>query len=170
VLFDQHEAVTGLGATDTQSCFGDSGGPLALFQRNGVTETYGVVSGGLGSIRSACDFGTVFSIFGPQTIAFLEDSLDWVDPCGDVTSAGQCDGSVARTCETNFNGNLRRLIEEDCSASGLECVSGDTGVGCGAPPVPEPVEPPDPEAPEIVLEAAREAARPAVSSQLTWAN
>lgn len=168
LLFDQHEAVTGLGATDTQSCFGDSGGPLALFQRNGVTETYGVVSGGLGSLRMACDFGTVFSTFGPQTIAFLEASREWVDPCGDVSSEGLCDGNLARNCETNFNGNIRRLTEEDCGAAGLTCVTAETGAGCGAPPDPEPAEPPDPDAPQIVLEAAHQAARPAVSSALPW--
>lgn len=168
VLFDQHEAITGLAPTDTQSCFGDSGGPLALFKRNGVTETYGVVSGGLSSVRMVCDFGTVFSTFGPQTIAFLESSLEWVDPCGEVSSEGQCDGNVARNCDTNFNGNIRRLTEADCGAAGLACQTGPAGAGCGAPPEPEPAEPPDPEAPEIVLEAAREAARPAVSSQLPW--
>ncbi len=95
-----------------------------------------------------CDFGSVFSMFGPQMIACLESWLQWVDPCGDVSNVGLCDGNVARNCETNFNGNIRRLAEEDCSVSGLACVTGETGAGCGAPPEPGPVEQPDPQAPE----------------------
>jgi hypothetical protein len=168
LLFDQHEAVTGLAPSDTQSCFGDSGGPLARFTRAGGWQTYGVVSGGLSSLRSVCDFGTVFSTFGPETFAFIEDSLDWVDPCGDVSASGSCEGNVAVTCETNFIGNIRRRVEADCSAEGLACVSSDAGTGCGTVPPPEPPEPPDPGAPELLLDAVHQAFLPVVARGVTW--
>jgi hypothetical protein len=168
VLYDGHEAVTGLAPTDTQTCFGDSGGPLARFTPDGAFETYGVVSGGLGSLRSACDFGSVFSTFGPQTFAFIEESLDWVDPCGTVTAAGGCDGDVAVSCETNFIGNIRRLVEVDCAEQGLACVTSEQATGCGSLPSPEPTEPPDPGAAEQVLEAVQEAFRPVVARDLSW--
>jgi hypothetical protein len=168
LLFDQHEAVTGLAPTDTQSCFGDSGGPLARFTRGGGWQTYGVVSGGLSSLRSVCDFGSVFSTFGPETFAFIQGSLDWVDPCGDVSAAGACDGDVAVTCETNFIGNIRRLVEVDCSAEGLTCVSSEAGTGCGSIPPPEPTEPPDPGAQELLLDAVRQAFLPVIARGLSW--
>jgi hypothetical protein len=168
LLFDQHEAVTGLAPTDTQSCFGDSGGPLARFTRNGGWQTYGVVSGGLSSLRSACDFGSVFSTFGPETFAFIEASLDWVDPCGDVSASGACDGNVAVTCETNFIGNIRRLVEVDCSAEGLTCVSSDAGTGCGSIPQPEPTDPPDPGAEELLLDTVRQSFLPVIARGLSW--
>lgn len=170
VLYDQHEAVTGLAETDTQSCFGDSGGPLARFTRERGWETYGVVSGGLGSLRSACDFGSVFSTFGPQSFAFLQQSLDWVDPCGDVTASGACDGGIATTCETSFVGNIRRLVEVDCAGQGLACLSTEQGTGCGSVPPPEPTDPPDLGAEEQVLELVQQAFRPVIARDLSWAN
>jgi hypothetical protein len=170
VLYDQHEAVTGLAPTDTQSCFGDSGGPLARVTRAGAWETYGVVSGGLGSLRSACDFGTVFSTFGPQSYAFVEASLDWVDPCGDVTAAGTCDGDIAVACETNFIGNIRRLVEVDCADQGLECVTSEQGTGCGSVPPTEPTDPPEPGAEDLVLDAVRNAFLPEIARGLNWEN
>ncbi|HTV20272.1 MAG TPA: trypsin-like serine protease [Polyangiaceae bacterium] len=168
LLFNQHEAVTGLEPSDTQSCFGDSGGPLARFTREGGWRTYGVVSGGLSSLRSVCDFGTVFSTFGPETFAFIQDSLDWVDPCGDVTAAGSCDGSVAVTCETSFIGNIRRLNQVDCAERGLACVSSELGTGCGEVSPPEPSDPPEPGAEEEVLDAVRKAFLPEVARDLHW--
>lgn len=170
VLYDEHEAVTGLAPTDTQSCFGDSGGPLARFTREGGFETYGVVSGGLSSLRSACDFGSVFATFGPQTFAFIEQSLDWVDPCGAVTAAGACEGDVAVTCETNFVGNIRRRVEVDCAAQGLPCVTSEQATGCGSLSDPEPPEAPEPGAAEEVLEAVQEAFRPLLARELSWSN
>lgn len=168
LLFDQHEAVTGLAPSDTQSCFGDSGGPLARFTRAGGWQTFGVVSGGLSSLRSVCDFGTVFSTFGPATFAFIEESLDWVDPCGDVSASGACEGSVAVTCETNFIGNIRRLVQVDCAEQGLECVSSDAGTGCGSVPPPEPPVAPEPGAQQLVLDAVRQSFLPVVARGLSW--
>jgi hypothetical protein len=170
VLYDQHEAVTGLAPNDTQSCYGDSGGPLARFTRQGGWETYGVVSGGLSSLRSVCDFGSVFSTFGPESFAFLEATLDWVDPCGEVTASGRCEGDVAVTCETNFIGNIRRLAQLDCSAAGLSCVSSAEGTGCGAVPEPEPPEPPEPGAEEQLLDTVRSASRPLIARNPAWEN
>jgi len=170
VLFDQHEAVTGLEPSDTQSCFGDSGGPLARFTRAGGWDTFGVVSGGLSSLRSVCDFGTVFSTFGPETFAFIEDSLDWVDPCGDVSPSGTCDDNVAVTCETNFVGNIRRLVQVDCTEQGLACVSSEAGTGCGSVPPPEPAEPPEPGAEQVVLDAVQQAFRPVIGRSLKWSD
>lgn len=170
VLFDGHEAVTGLEPSDTQTCSGDSGGPLARFTRAAGWETFGVVSGGLNSLRSACDFGSVFATFGPVTFAFIERSLDWVDPCEDVGASGTCDGSVAVRCETNFIGNIRRRVTVDCSEQGLECVSSETGTGCGEIPPSEPSEPPDAEARQLVLDAVRQASRPLVARGLTWSD
>ncbi len=170
VLYDGHEAVAGLSPADTQSCFGDSGGPLARFTRDGGWETYGVVSGGLSSLRSVCDFGSVFSTFGPRTFGFIEESLDWVDPCGDVTATGVCEGDVAVTCETNFVGNIRRRVEVDCAGQGLPCASSAQATGCGSLPPPEPTEPPDPGAAEEVLEAVQEAFRPVLARELSWSN
>lgn len=167
-LHDEHEAVTGLEPSDTQSCFGDSGGPLARFTREGGWQTYGVVSGGLGSLRMACDYGTVFATFGPETFEFLSEAVDWVDPCGDVTVAGDCDGAVLRTCRTNFTGNIRRLVQEDCGAQGVECVSSAEGAGCGEVPLPEPAEPPSPDAQQLVLEAVQSAFRPTLVRELGW--
>lgn len=170
LLFDRHEAVAGLAPSDTQSCFGDSGGPLARFTRASGWHTFGVVSGGLSSVRSVCDFGTVFSTFGAETFAFLEGTLDWVDPCGDVGAAGTCEGDVAVTCETNFIGNIRRRVEVDCSAEALECVSSETGTGCGSIPPPEPSDPPEPGAEELLLETLEQAFRPVVARGLAWSD
>ena len=170
VLYDQHEAVTGLAPSDTQSCFGDSGSPLARYTRDGGWRTYGVVSGGLSSLRMQCDFGTVFSTFGPQSFAFLQQALTWEDPCGDVPPSGACDGDVAQTCETNYIGNIRRLVEQDCAAQGLACVSSPEGTGCGVVPPPEEPEEPEPGAQDVVLELVRNAFRPVVGRSLTWGN
>jgi hypothetical protein len=164
VLLDRHEAVTGLGPADSQSCYGDSGGPLARPTADGW-ETYGVVSGGYFSLRMACDFGTVFSTFGPVTLPFLEAQRTWTDPCGEVDAAGVCEGEIARRCESSFTGAFRRLASEDCAALGQLCVSGENGVACGAepPPPPEPTEPPF-----DVLAAVRASFAGPLSAQLPW--
>ena len=167
ILFDQHEVVTGLSPSDTQSCFGDSGGPLARFS-NGTWETYGVVSGGLGSLRSACDFGGVFSSFGPQSLAFLQAARQWSDPCGDVTAAGACSDGQAQRCETSLVAGIRRLATQDCTAAGLPCVSNEQGVGCGTVPLAVPVDPPDPGADQQLLEGIESAFRPEVQENLSW--
>jgi hypothetical protein len=126
----------------------------------------GDVSGGYFSLRSACDFGTVYSTFGPVTLAFLQAERGWTDPCGDVDAAGVCEGAIARRCESSFTGGFRRLASEDCAALGQLCVSGENGVGCGVEPPPEdePVEPPF-----DVVEAVRASFSGALSAELPWA-
>lgn len=76
LLLEGHEAVTGRAPGDTQSCSGDSGGPLARRTLDGTWQTFGVVSGGLYSARSVCDYGTVFSSFGPESLAFVLAELE----------------------------------------------------------------------------------------------
>jgi trypsin len=133
VLLDQHEAVAGTKPGDTQSCTGDSGGPLATIGADGRFETYAVVSGGASSARSVCDFGQVFATFGPVTFPFVEAAAGWTDPCADVDARGDCDGNVARRCETSFANAVRRLVERDCGALGQRCVMAATGAECGEP-------------------------------------
>jgi hypothetical protein len=130
VLLDQHEAVTGRTAGDTQSCHNDSGGPLALPSPQGGWEVYAVVSAGPDSSRSICDFGQVFATFGPVTFPFLEEERQWSDPCADIDASGLCDGDVAVRCETRFNPAERRLVEDDCGARGEACILSASGAGC----------------------------------------
>lgn len=131
-LLDGYEAVTGRAPGDTQTCSGDSGGPLALRDAGGTWQTYGVVSGGLSSARSVCDFGSVFAVFGPETLAFLQEARSWEDPCGDVSALGECQGALAVRCQTNVFDDVRRLIQRDCAALGQVCALGQSGADCAA--------------------------------------
>jgi hypothetical protein len=133
-----YEVVTGGAAGDAQPCYGDSGGPLVK-RVDGQFVSYGVVSGGIGSIDSVCDMGTVYASFGPESLAFIERAKAWVDPCGDMNSTGSCDGEIARRC-TNASEGRRRVVDFDCSLVGLECNTAGGQVACGgnvlAPPPP----------------------------------
>jgi hypothetical protein len=129
-LIPEHEVVTKTLAANTRSCRGDSGGPLLRVSATGEWEVYGVLSGGPSSLRAECDFGQVWSTFGPETFPFVEASLKWTDPCGSVGTAGACTGSVAERCESDSSANLRRLIREDCGTSGLECRVARGVAGC----------------------------------------
>lgn len=133
-LLAEHEAVTGLAATDTQTCLGDSGGPMLLVGPSGGFEVYGVVSSGLSSRRLFCDFGTIIATFGPATLPFLEAARDWVDPCGEVGPAGVCEGDVVRRCETSFADGVRALGEQDCAELGQRCVASAGGAACASEP------------------------------------
>ena len=77
-----------------------------------------------------CDFGQVFATFGPETYPFVRAAASWTDPCGDVDARGECDGAIARRCETSFASAVRRLTERDCGASGQSCVLGSLGAQC----------------------------------------
>ncbi len=129
-LLDGYEAVTGRAPGDTQTCAGDSGGPLAQRTEDGGWRTYGVVSGGLPSARSICDYGSVFAVFGPETLALLDSARSWTDPCADVPALGECQGNRALRCETSLGGGVRRLVERDCGASGETCAMGPAGPAC----------------------------------------
>ena len=131
VLSSGYEAVTGVAPTDTQSCYGDSGGPLARVTRDGTWVSYGVVNGGVSSLRSECDFGSVFGTFGSESLEFLRASKIWVDPCGDVTAAGECLNGTAIHCETDLIAGTRQVVEQDCIAEGKQCVIVPSGAACG---------------------------------------
>lgn len=137
-LLTGHEVVTGLAPGDTQTCNGDSGGPLGRLSRDGTFRTYGVVSGGFGSSRMQCDFGTVFAVFGPEAFEFLQEAEQWQDPCGDLTEEGVCNGSRVERCETDLPASIRTLSTEDCADTGRECVSTSLGAQCQV--VDEPVQ------------------------------
>ena len=129
LLFDGHEAVGGGAAGDLLTCRGDSGGPLLGVGADGRFVSHGVISGGPDSLRSECEFGSVYSTFGPVTLPFLLGTLSWADPCGELEDAGRCDGGVVERCVTNLGANLRRIEREDCAARGLICTEGDVA-GC----------------------------------------
>lgn len=133
ILLDGYEAVTGGEPGDTQTCSGDSGGPLAQQAPDGSWQTYGVVSGGLYSAASVCDYGSVFATFGPETLGFLTQAVSWVDPCGDVPAQGVCHGSLAVRCETRLRNQVRRLVARDCSGTGEECFLATDGAACHEP-------------------------------------
>jgi Trypsin len=129
LLLDGYEAVTGRARGDSQTCSGDSGGPLARRTEAGTWQTFGVVSGGLYSAQSVCDYGSVFATFGPETLAFLEQARTWTDPCGDVPAQGSCLGNIAARCESGLIAEVRRLVTRDCAATGEECFVAES-VGC----------------------------------------
>ena len=133
LLLDGYEAVTGRSAGDTQTCSGDSGGPLALQNDDGGWQTYGVVSGGLFSLRSVCDYGSVFATFGPDTLAFLRSARGWQDPCAELPALGECRGSVAVRCDTRLLDGVRQSVERDCAADGQECFLAPDGADCHEP-------------------------------------
>lgn len=134
------EMVAGLADTDTQSCYGDSGGPMMRFNADGSMTVVGVVSGGLSSARSVCDYGGVYATFRSDVIDFLNAAKAWEDPCGDVPDSGSCSDSNTLTyCRTQIIAGIREVVTTDCSASGTECVANEHGAGCGEAPEPPPV-------------------------------
>ena len=131
VLEQVDEVVAGHGPGNAQPCYGDSGSPLLRANASGELVAYGVVSGGLSSRRLVCDYGAVYAGFNDDVLQFLDDAMHWVDPCGGLSSIGQCDGSVARRCSTLLEGQ-RRLLEFDCADVGLDCAAqADGSIGCG---------------------------------------
>jgi hypothetical protein len=131
LLINDYETVTGGMEGDSQTCYGDSGGPLMKYVLGNGWQTYGVVSGGLESASSVCDFGTVFATFGPEVISFLEDAQRWEDPCGDIDSAGVCEENVAMSCISDLSEGTRALIEKDCDEINETCVIVDGVADCG---------------------------------------
>jgi hypothetical protein len=113
-LLPGDEIVTGKAPGDSQSCEVDSGGPLLRFTREGVWETYAVVSSGLRLERPLCAFGQIFASFGPSTFDFLAAERGWQDPCGDVGATTDCVAGVRQRCQTSFAQGVRRLVEEAC--------------------------------------------------------
>lgn len=144
LLLPGYEAYVGNRGGDAQLCRGDSGSPLVRSSQ-GQLYAYGVVSGGIHSRDLTCDYGAVYASFGPETVQFLQNARNWVDPCGGVTENGSCDGDVATRC-TGLDEGTRRLTVTDCSLLGQTCGVGSDGrAACttpGEPPVV--IEEPDP--------------------------
>jgi hypothetical protein len=140
VVDEGYEVVTGGAPGDAQPCFGDSGSSL-IRRQDGRFISFGVVSGGLGTVDSICDLGTVYSTFGPGVLEFLEQAKQWVDPCGDLDSRGACDGNTATRC-TDMTEGRRRLVSFDCGSLEMTCNTGSGQVSCDGnvfgPPRPAP--------------------------------
>jgi len=175
------EMVAGLADTDTQSCYGDSGGPMMRFNADGTMTVVGVVSGGLSSLRSVCDYDGVYATFRSDVIDFLHQAQAWEDPCGDVSDSGNCaDSNTLTYCRTQIVAGVREIVTTDCSASGTECVENEYGAGCGDAPEPPPVEAdggvdvgeePAEESDEAVLDVEgmlESRFRPSFFSEATW--
>jgi hypothetical protein len=97
--------------------------------------SYGVVSGGERSKSLVCDYGTVYASFVDADVEqFLDQAMNWADPCAELANGAACAGSVARRCSTPAEGE-RRVLEFDCQSLGLQCVARpDLSVGCAANP------------------------------------
>jgi hypothetical protein len=130
-LLDGHEASFGNAPGNAQDCYGDSGGPIVRMVGGALT-TYGVVSGGVGSLELICDWGGVYSVFGPVASEFIERAL----ACPMIPAEGMCVGDTAVRCATPDEGGYRPL-ETDCSLIGFVCGQDEAGeLGC----TPDPCE------------------------------
>jgi hypothetical protein len=128
-LLDEHEASFGHAPGNAQDCFGDSGGPFVRLVGEELT-TYGVVSGGVGSLELVCDWGGVASVFGPVAANFINRSL----ACPMVPDHGRCSGSAVIRCAPPAEGGWTP-VETDCSLLGLVCGQDDAGeLGCVVDP------------------------------------
>jgi hypothetical protein len=137
-LLDGYEAYVGNAPGDAQPCRGDSGGPL-VGKSNGKLNVLGVASGALRGPRVECDYGAVYATLGDATQEFIQHALTWVDPCGGVSSSGQCEGSVAKRCTGRGEGQ-RRLTTTDCDLLNMVCGYDASGASCVDPsgPVAQP--------------------------------
>lgn len=139
-----YDAYLGNKPGNVQTCYGDSGGPL-LRKENGEMRIFGTVSGGMPSLNLACDYGSFYAALGTKTLAAINKSLQYKDPCrnGNVVAdvKGSCSGTVARRCTGPFEGD-RRLSEIDCADLDLVCLTDSAGKAtCGdanTQPISEP--------------------------------
>ena len=138
VIYQGYEAWAGFAAGDTQTCHGDSGGPLIGKLSDGSKAIFGVVSGGWFSRDLTCDYGTFYATIGDKTQQLIQDALKWTDPCSDLTVQGRCEGTVAARCTGKWEGN-RRATRVDCDDVGLACGADAAGqVACVDPAQPAP--------------------------------
>lgn len=152
VVLEDYEVVTGGAPGDAQPCYGDSGSSL-IRHSEGRFVSYGVVSGGLGSVDSICDLGAVYATFGPEVFDFIQAAKTWTDPCGDLGTGGLCAGDVALRC-TNLVEGRRRVVEFDCASLGMACKMTGEQVSCDGliidgPPGPMPPPGPRPDVREL---------------------
>ena len=133
LLTPGYEAVFGGAKGDAQACYGDSGSPIIRADASGDLVAYGVISGGLGSSQLICDYGGVDSVFGPETLSFLQTAKQWVDPCKGLSVAGKCSGKVAQRCTSPLEGP-RSLVKFNCGSLGEVCaIQADGSAGCSDP-------------------------------------
>jgi hypothetical protein len=136
-ILDGYEVLTGHRAGDAQTCFGDSGSPLIRKNSSNQLEITAVLSGGIGSLEKACDYGSIYSAMADTTRAFISQEEQYVDPCAltdgsgsFVSNLGSCNGDVASRCTGKFEGD-RSLSVIDCSLLGQTCATTTDGqVGC----------------------------------------
>jgi hypothetical protein len=85
------------------------------------------------SLQSICDFGSVYATFGPDTLALIDETSAWKDPCDGLSALGHCEGTIARRCTAPDEGP-RRMIVSDCASLGQTCVEvAQTSVRCVDP-------------------------------------
>ncbi|MCG8425138.1 MAG: trypsin-like serine protease [Proteobacteria bacterium] len=129
-LLDGYDVSFGHAAGNAGSCYGDSGGPM-LRIKDGQMTIYAVVSGGVGTKSLICDWGGVYTAFGPVVQEFIKRSL----ACPMIPEEGTCNGlNTAVRCATPDEGGYRPL-ETDCSLVGLVCAKDSAGeIGCTTDP------------------------------------
>jgi hypothetical protein len=118
-LLPGYEADVGRKKGDVQPCRGDSGGPLVK-SAGGELVSYGVTSAAIHGTTLDCDKGSIYAVFGPEVLTFIDQAKQWVDPCETLTTHGVCDGDTVLRCTRRDEGE-RRSIETDCSLFGETC-------------------------------------------------
>jgi hypothetical protein len=123
-LLDQYELYAGAAPNNAQLCNGDSGGPLLRKMPDGSRQVIAVSSAVIVTTQLPCTMGSAHATFGPKVQDMFSAALN--DPCGGITGAGKCDGTVATRC-TRPNEGPRALVKTDCADLGLTCGKDDTG-------------------------------------------
>src|SRR5207247_550360 len=88
LLLDGLEGWFGNGATDSQACFGDSGGPITIVN-NGKTTVYGVASWvSYYDSNQVCQLGTAYATLEPVGLDFI----NYQTACPLIPKKGTCEG------------------------------------------------------------------------------
>jgi hypothetical protein len=112
------ESYAGGGDSDAQPCGADAGGPL-LRKAQGKVRVFGAFER---TPFGSCEKGGLYARITPATKAFVDAAAQWTDPCGAVSTAGQCSGNTAVRCSKVGEGK-RRLVKFDCNLLNQACVS-----------------------------------------------
>lgn len=142
LLETTHQVLAGMVPSDAVVGAGDLGGPLLRLSPAGLT-LYALYTEPLtmasGLTDQTGDHGAVYASFAPEELTFLDRAARWVDPCEGLPNAGICDGTIIRRCGYggefffDFRGPARRIIEFECAASNMICVTNPRGkIGCAA--------------------------------------